>query len=81
MKVILTTTALLLFSAMLAAAFSPQQPVQSRCVYTQQPRTITFAVEGEMDVVAEEDTIAETEEVPKVAVKCPDCDLCDGSGR
>lgn len=39
-------------------------------------RTVQKAEEG-----AVEDSSETADEAPKVAVKCPDCDLCDGSGR
>ena len=56
-----------------ASAFSTQQHSsigKARHSQLQTP-TICFA---EVDDDA-------TNDEPKVAVKCPDCDLCDGSGR
>mmetsp|Transcript_17241 Transcript_17241/g.41379 ORF Transcript_17241/g.41379 Transcript_17241/m.41379 type:complete len:134 (+) Transcript_17241:115-516(+) len=38
---------------------------------------VLFAAEDEIGSTSSE----AVPEAPKVAVKCPDCDLCDGSGR
>jgi len=58
-------------------AFSTQQHSsigKTRHSQIIQRTTICFA-EGD------ESNIDATNDEPKVAVKCPDCDLCDGSGR
>lgn len=85
MKVFLSIGAFLLASTTLVAAFS-FHPLQSSCARVQMPAaTFTvFAAEDDSEVGSAEDSAAATsssEEAPKVAVKCPDCDLCDGSGR
>ena len=84
MKVFLSTVTVLLASATLVAAFS-SQPLHSRCMQIQHSSTFTvFAAEdeSEMDLSDENAAATSTEETPKVvAAKCPDCDLCDGSGR
>ena len=55
-----------------ASAFSTQQHSSiGKARHSQLQTTICFA---EVDDDA-------TNDEPKVAVKCPDCDLCDGSGR
>ncbi len=85
MKVFLSIGAFLLASTTLVAAFS-SQPIQSSCARVQKPVptfTVLAAAEDDSEVGLAEDSAAATssEEAPKVAVKCPDCDLCDGSGR
>lgn len=51
--------------------------IQQRSHYGRTVQTTLFeAEEG-----AVEDSSETADEAPKVAVKCPDCDLCDGSGR
>mmetsp|Transcript_24972 Transcript_24972/g.42452 ORF Transcript_24972/g.42452 Transcript_24972/m.42452 type:complete len:136 (-) Transcript_24972:277-684(-) len=83
MKVFLSIGAFLLASGTtLVAAFS-SQPLHSSCTRIQQPETTftIFAAEDDSEVGLSEDNAATTEEAPKVAVKCPDCDMCDGSGR
>ena len=57
-------------------AFSTQQHSSIGKTQSQlQTPTICFA---EVDESNSDDA---TNNEPKVAVKCPDCDLCDGSGR
>lgn len=84
MKVFLSIGAFLLASTTLVAAFS-SHPLQSSSALVQKPAaTFTvLAAEDDSEVGLAEDSAAATssEEAPKVAVKCPDCDLCDGSGR
>eukprot|EP00574_Skeletonema_japonicum_P005676 CAMPEP_0201730848 /NCGR_PEP_ID=MMETSP0593-20130828/23811_1 /ASSEMBLY_ACC=CAM_ASM_000672 /TAXON_ID=267983 /ORGANISM="Skeletonema japonicum, Strain CCMP2506" /LENGTH=134 /DNA_ID=CAMNT_0048223501 /DNA_START=100 /DNA_END=504 /DNA_ORIENTATION=- len=82
MKVFLSIGAFLLASTTLVAAFS-SHPLQSSCARVQQPAaTFTvFAAEDDSEVGLAEDGAVTSEETPKVAVKCPDCELCDGSGR
>lgn len=85
MKVLLSTGAILLASATLVAAFS-SQPLHSRCMHIPHSSAFTvFAAEDDSEVDLSNENAAaatSTEETPKVvAVKCPDCDLCDGSGR
>ena len=82
MKVLFLSSGAFLASATLVAAFS-SQPLHSSCTRIQQPPTTftVFAAEDESEVSLSEDIAATSEETPKVAVKCPDCDLCDGSGR
>ena len=86
MKVFVTTGAILLASATLVAAFS-SQPLHSRCMHIQHTSSAftVFAAEDESEVDLSNENAAaatSTEETPKVvAVKCPNCDLCDGSGR
>ncbi len=86
MKVFLSIGAFLLASTTLVAAFS-SQPIQSSCTRDQKPAptfTVLAAAEDDSEVGLAEDSASATsssEEAPKVAVKCPDCDLCDGSGR
>ena len=57
-------------------AFSTQQHSSVRKTRHSQLQTptICFAEGDESNIDAANDE-------PKVAVKCPDCDLCDGSGR
>lgn len=85
MKVFVSIGAFLLASTALVAAFSSRQTLHSSCTRIQQPATMftVFAAEDGSEVDSSEDSTATNEdaESPKVAVKCPDCDLCDGSGR
>ena len=83
MKVFLSIGALLLASTTLVAAFSSRQPHHSSCTRIQQPATVfaLFAAEDGSEVDSSEDNAATKNEESQVAVKCPDCDLCDGSGR
>ena len=60
-----------------AAAFSVQPPNARRTVHL--PAPVLFAAEEGVD--SAEISSEAAEEPPKPAVKCPDCDLCDGSGR
>jgi hypothetical protein len=79
---------LLLTSTTLVAAFSTyNQPTRHYSVgctgRTTQPETFItrFAIEdGSADDITNSDSNTE-EDTPKINVKCPDCDLCDGSGR
>ena len=77
---------LLLTSTALVAAFSTyNQPTTRHCSVTctgrtTQPETLVTRFATDEDGSA--DDITDTEEdSPKINVKCPDCDLCDGSGR
>ena len=80
---ILFSVAPLLLVLISAAAFSGRQPMNAQLrssvgsitQFPLQKKTTRFATE--------EDESDETnpDESLKVAVKCPDCDLCDGSGR
>jgi len=72
---IVSSIAVLLAVVSAASAFSTQQHSSiGKTIQSQlQPTTICFA-EGD-------DSNDATNNEPKVAVKCPDCDLCDGSGR
>ena len=84
MNKIISSIAPLLLVLASAAAFSTQQkPIQinTQVVTTRQLQTPTILFADETD--ASESSVEETasDEVPKAAVKCPDCDLCDGSGR
>jgi hypothetical protein len=79
---------LLLTSTTLVAAFSAYNPPIRHCIVgctgrTTQPETFItrFASEdGSADDITNSDSNTE-EDTPKINVKCPDCDLCDGSGR
>eukprot|EP00581_Thalassiosira_minuscula_P019676 CAMPEP_0183727194 /NCGR_PEP_ID=MMETSP0737-20130205/25082_1 /TAXON_ID=385413 /ORGANISM="Thalassiosira miniscula, Strain CCMP1093" /LENGTH=136 /DNA_ID=CAMNT_0025958767 /DNA_START=173 /DNA_END=583 /DNA_ORIENTATION=- len=73
---------LLLFAS--ASAFSTTQPLNTQQQHRSLGRAqvpILFATEDENDAVMEQSVETVADEAPKVAVKCPDCDLCDGSGR
>ncbi len=82
---------LLLTSASLVSAFSTYNQPTRHCgvgctVRTTQPETFItrFATDedGGADDISSIDNESNTEEdSPKINVKCPDCDLCDGSGR
>ncbi len=82
---------LLLASSTLVSAFSTyyHQPTRHCGVgctgrITQPEILVTrFATEdGGADDISSIDNESNTEEdSPKINVKCPDCDLCDGSGR
>ena len=79
MNKIISSIAPLLLVLTLAAAFSTQQkPMQinTQVGRTRQLQTPTILFADETD--ASESSV---DEVPKAAVKCPDCELCDGSGR
>ena len=74
-RIVSSIAVLLVVLVSSAAAFSTQQHSsigKTRQSQLQTP-TICFA-EGD-------DSNDATNNEPKVAVKCPDCDLCDGSGR
>ena len=84
-QLILATTASLLMSISFIAAFSIHPSARS-CEVTRPSAMVLFAARDgtELESVMTDGTesSAETMEVsPKVSVKCPDCDLCDGSGR
>ena len=67
-----------------AAAFSvQQQPMQTNTQVgrTRRLQTPTILFADETDASEESSVETVSDEVPKAAVKCPDCDLCDGSGR
>ena len=74
-RIVSSIVVLLVVLVSSAAAFSTQQHSSiGKTIQSQlQPTTICFA-EGD-------DSNDATNNEPKVAVKCPDCDLCDGSGR
>lgn len=80
---------LLLTSTALVAAFSTyNQPIRhcsAGCTgRTTQPETFITRFATDEDGVADDITKSDSntvEDSPKVNVKCPDCDLCDGSGR
>ena len=79
---ILSSIALFLLVLISAAAFSGQpmnaqlrSSVGSITQFQLQKKTTLFATEED------ESDETNTDESLKVAVKCPDCDLCDGSGR
>ena len=80
MNKIISSIAPLLLVLTFTAAFSTQQkPMQINTQVvgrTRQLQTPTILFADETD--ASENSV---DEVPKAAVKCPDCDLCDGSGR
>lgn len=80
---------LLLTSSTLVAAFSTyNQSIHRHCGFgctgrTTQPEILVtrFATDedgGADDITNNSNT---EEDSPKINVKCPDCDLCDGSGR
>ena len=75
-RIVASIAVLLAVVVSAASAFSTQQhsSIIGKTRQSQlQPTTICFA-EGD-------DSNDATNNEPKVAVKCPDCDLCDGSGR
>ena len=82
---------LLLTSTTLVAAFSAYNPPIRHCSVgctgrTTQPETFITRFATEEDVSADDITSSDNdsnteEDSPKINVKCPDCDLCDGSGR
>mmetsp|Transcript_16145 Transcript_16145/g.34900 ORF Transcript_16145/g.34900 Transcript_16145/m.34900 type:complete len:138 (-) Transcript_16145:311-724(-) len=81
---IISSIAPLLLFITFTAAFSvhpinTQQHSIGRTAQLQTP-IILAATEGS-DEIDSETTSETADETPKVAVKCPDCDLCDGSGR
>mmetsp|Transcript_23717 Transcript_23717/g.44069 ORF Transcript_23717/g.44069 Transcript_23717/m.44069 type:complete len:160 (+) Transcript_23717:131-610(+) len=60
-----------------------RNPTHRGAIYNQDNNIIRFQAaqkDGETDSPppSESETV---DEVPKAPVKCPDCDLCDGSGR
>eukprot|EP00568_Trieres_chinensis_P007524 CAMPEP_0183295330 /NCGR_PEP_ID=MMETSP0160_2-20130417/3330_1 /TAXON_ID=2839 ORGANISM="Odontella Sinensis, Strain Grunow 1884" /NCGR_SAMPLE_ID=MMETSP0160_2 /ASSEMBLY_ACC=CAM_ASM_000250 /LENGTH=123 /DNA_ID=CAMNT_0025456799 /DNA_START=73 /DNA_END=444 /DNA_ORIENTATION=+ len=62
------------------SAFAPSLPVRMPIP----SKTQTSLLSAEEDTEAVADVLESSPEVttpPKPAVKCPDCDLCDGSGR
>ena len=66
-----------------AAAFSGRQPMNTQ-LRSSEGSITQFPLQKKTTLFAlEEDESDETniDESLKVAVKCPDCDLCDGSGR
>jgi len=76
-RIVSSIAVLLVVLVSSAAAFSTQQHSsigKTRQSQLQTP-TICFA---EVDESNSDDA---TNDEPKVAVKCPGCDLCDGSGR
>lgn len=73
---IITSIAPLLLILASAAAFSTHSPIQTQCAVGRSEQLQSFAL-----FAAEEGSDQSEDETPKVAVKCPDCDLCDGSGR
>ena len=83
---------LLLTSSTLVSAFSTYNHQTTRqcgvgCTGgTTQPETFItrFATDedgGADDITSSDNDINTEEDSPKINVKCPDCDLCDGSGR
>mmetsp|Transcript_11561 Transcript_11561/g.27567 ORF Transcript_11561/g.27567 Transcript_11561/m.27567 type:complete len:142 (-) Transcript_11561:135-560(-) len=62
-----------------AHSFVPTQPITAFGNHNQKVVSLAAAGEdGELDADSAADS---TFLPPKPAVKCPDCDLCDGSGR
>lgn len=82
------SSVLLASLAATAAAFSTHSthPCSVRTIHSLHTPILFAAEEGSdaIDMAFADDgsTSSETAaEAPKAAVKCPDCDLCDGSGR
>lgn len=80
MKTATSTTLLLaLIGVSLTSAFVPVSNQPTRC-------HVAFMANDDAETDSSSDVVGEAaaaadEEPPKPAVKCPDCDLCDGSGR
>ena len=65
----------------LSSAFVPVSNQPTRCHVAFMASDDAETDSSSDGAVAGEAAAAADEEPPKPAVKCPDCDLCDGSGR
>lgn len=83
MKSALSAILLLAFAGVsLSSAFVPVSNQPTRCHVAFMASDEHAETDSSSDgAVAGEAAPAADEEPPKPAVKCPDCDLCDGSGR
>eukprot|EP00957_Ditylum_brightwellii_P162778 12395598-Ditylum_brightwellii.AAC.1 len=84
-KVATTIVAVCLFLCFFttASAFtiaSPNHHLVSSSRVARREATTVLQLSDEPNAVNEEEE-EESVEPPKPAVKCPDCDMCDGSGR
>ena len=82
MKSAASTILLLAFVGVsLSSAFVPVSNQPTRCHVAFMASDDAETDSSSDGAVAGEAAAAADEEPPKPAVKCPDCDLCDGSGR
>ncbi len=78
-SLLVTISSTAAFSTQLLKASAPTQQYRSPVVLFAAEDGTTGEIDSDVGDIAGKS--AEVEETPKVAVKCPDCDLCDGSGR
>ena len=76
MRISITTALAVVLVLCLSVSTQAFAPTQGRAV-SRPNDSILFSSQEE---APSDDTAAPTDP-PKPAVKCPDCDLCDGSGR
>ena len=76
------TTAIALIALLSVSGFSSNpRSIKKQSIVSP---SILLATQDGIEVAAttvDGESQTQTDEAPKAAVRCPDCDMCDGSGR